>query len=436
MDQCVSVADHPERSFSAQRILGAGRSGASAVSVCIYSHDTFGLGHLRRNLAIADQLLRSEEHFDVWLLTGSPVIRQWNLPAGLHVQPLPPVVKTGAERYAARAPGQVFGLTKGYREALILKLIEEQRPDVFLVDHAPAGMNGELLSTLALIRNEMPETRTVLGLRDILDSPASVRRSWQEQELHALIEHAYDDVFVYGSEQLFDVVGGYGLSAAAARRVKYCGYVVGRSRFEQLSGAARGSICWDARRAAGRPVVLVTAGGGGDGYFMMSAYLQGLCAVRANGFYSVIVTGPLMPRAQSEALHAAVAGRDDVQIVAYTTELVPSIRAAELVVSMAGYNTSVELLAARKKAILVPRSVPREEQKLRAQLLAKLGLFDFVSADEDLAASLAHKVPRAIGAPAVHERLWSAVDLRGAERVAVELAGRGLRSEARVQGAA
>ena len=432
----MSSWDHVERSFSAQRILGAGRSGASAVSVCIYSHDTFGLGHLRRNLAIADQLLRSEERFEVWLLTGSPVIRQWILPPGLHVQPLPPVVKTGAERYAARAPGQVFGLTKGYREALILKLIEEQRPDVFLVDHAPAGMNGELLSTLALIRNEMPETRTVLGLRDILDSPASVRRSWQEQELHALIEHAYDDVFVYGSEQLFDVVGGYGLSAAAARRVKYCGYVVGRSRFEQLNGAPRGSVCWDVRRVAGRPVVLVTAGGGGDGYFMMSAYLQGLCAGRANDFYSVLVTGPLMPRAQSEVLQAAAAGRDDMQIVAYTTELVPSIRSAELVVSMAGYNTSVELLAARKKAILVPRSVPREEQKLRALLLAKLGLFEFVPADEDLAASLAHKVPRAIGAPAPDERLWKSVDLRGAERVAAELAGRGIRSEARVQGAA
>ena len=436
MKQCLAGWDRPEGAFNAQKILGTRRAGAAAVKVCIYSHDTFGLGHLRRNLAIADQLLSSGERFDVWLLTGSPVIRQWNLPARLHVQPLPPVVKTGAERYAARAPGQVFGLTKGYREALILKLIEEQRPDVFLVDHAPAGMNGELLSTLALIRNEMPETRTVLGLRDILDSPASVRRSWQEQELHALVEHAYDDVFVYGSEQLFDVVGGYGLSAAAARRVKYCGYVVGRSRFEQLSGAARGNICWDAQRAAGRPVVLVTAGGGGDGYFMMSAYLQGLCAARANNFYSVIVTGPLMPRAQSEALHAAAAGRDDVQIVAYTTELVPSIRAAELVVSMAGYNTSVELLAARKKAILVPRSVPREEQKLRALLLAKLGLFDFVPADEDLAASLARKVPQAIGAPVPHERLWASVDLRGAERVAAELAVRALRSEARVQGAA
>lgn len=436
MDQCVSAREHQDRRFNAQRILGVGRNAATAMKVCIYSHDTFGLGHLRRNLAIADQLLRSNERFEVWLLTGSPVIRQWKLPDGLHVQPLPPVVKTGSDRYAARAPGQVFGLTKGYREALIMKLVEEQRPDVFLVDHAPAGMNGELLSTLALIRNELPETRTVIGLRDILDSPESVRRTWHEQEIHALIEHAYDDVFVYGSERLFDVVSEYGLSAAVAHRVRYCGYVVGRSRLEQLHTSAKASVCWDEQRAAGRPVVLVTAGGGGDGYFLMNAYLRGLCGSRENYFYSVIVTGPLMPREQSNTLHAAAVGRTDVQIIGYTTELVPSIQAADLVVSMAGYNTSVELLAARKKAILVPRSVPREEQRMRAQMLAKLGLFESVNGDENLASSLSRQVPIALEAPEPSEALWATVDLRGAERVATELASRSNVGALRVHGAA
>ncbi|MBW4053759.1 MAG: hypothetical protein HIU85_20330, partial [Proteobacteria bacterium] len=79
MDSCESIWHSAERRFSAQRILGGARSSSSAIKVCIYSHDTFGLGHLRRNLAIADQLLRSEHRFEVWLLTGSPVIRQWNL---------------------------------------------------------------------------------------------------------------------------------------------------------------------------------------------------------------------------------------------------------------------------------------------------------------------------------------------------------------------
>lgn len=436
MDQRVSALEHLDRGFNAERILGAERTTAAAVKVCIYSHDTFGLGHLRRNLAIADQLLHSDHGFDVWLLTGSPVIRQWNLPPGLHVQPLPPVVKTGSDQYAARAPRQTFALTKGYREALIMKLIEEQRPDVFLVDHAPAGMNGELLSTLALIRNELSATRTVLGLRDILDNPASVRRAWHEQEIYALIEHAYDDVFVYGNENMFDVVSEYGLPAAVARRVRYSGYVVGRSRFAQLRGDGGGRVCWDRRRAANRPAVLVTAGGGGDGYGLMHAYVQGVCTGHAKEFYSVIVTGPLMPREHRQALRAAVADRTDVEIVTYTTELVPSIRAAEVVVSMAGYNTSVELLAARKKAILVPRSVPREEQRLRASMFARLGLFECVQTDSNLGAALAVKVPAMLNAEVPPERRWMSVDLCGAERIAKDLTCCGTRRAASVQGAA
>ena len=422
MESCGTTRAQTPREFSAQRILGAAGPCASATKVCLYSHDTFGLGHLRRNLAIADQLLRSEHRFEVWLLTGSPVIRQWSLPARLHVQPLPPVVKTGAERYASRAPGQMFGLTKGYREALIMRLLEEQRPDVFLVDHAPAGMNGELLSTLALIRNEMPATRTMLGLRDILDSPAVVRRSWREQEVQELIEHAYDDVLVYGSERLFDVVSAYGLLPSIARRTKYCGYVVGRSRWEMLSARAGGSVCWDTALAGERPVVLVTAGGGGDGYFLMEAYLRSLERRRSHPFHSVIVTGPLMPPELCARIKAMAASRADVQIVSYTTDLMPSVRAAALVVAMAGYNTSVELLAARKNAILVPRSAPREEQRVRAQMLARLGLVSYVEADAELPARLAELVPLALSAPRVYEESATPIDLHGAERVVEHLA--------------
>lgn len=421
MNSCESIWQHAERRFSAQRILGGAQPSSDTFKVCIYSHDTFGLGHLRRNLAIAEQLLCSEHRFEVWLLTGSPVVRQWTLPAGLHVQPLPPVVKTGADRYASRFPGQIFGLTKGYREALIMRLLQEQRPEVFLVDHAPAGMNGELLSTLALIRNEMPDTRTVLGLRDILDSPDAVRRAWREQEIQELIEHAYDEVLVYGSERLFDVVEAYGFAPSIARRTKYCGYIVGRGRWEKLAAHSRGPVCWDPRLAGDLPVVLVTAGGGGDGYFLMDAYLQCLRRRNSNPFHSVIVTGPLMPAELYARLQSAAAERPDVQLVCYTTDLMPSVRAASLVVSMAGYNTSVELLAARKNAIVVPRSVPREEQRLRASMLSRLGLVRYAEADRDLSERLAELVPQALSAP-LGEDGRSSVDLRGAERVVEHLA--------------
>jgi predicted glycosyltransferase len=382
--------------------------------VFLYSHDTFGLGHLRRNLAIARRLLSCDGAFAVRLLTGSPVISKWELPEGLAIQPLPPVVKTGAERYEAREPGRLFGMVKGYREALILKLVLHERPDVFLVDHAPAGMNGELLSTLALIRQELPHTRVVLGLRDILDSPDVVRTIWAEQQIMPLLAHAYDDILVYGSRALFDVAAGYGMTPDVAAKLRYCGHVVAAPAPGQPAGP-----CWSEARAAGRPVVLVTAGGGGDGFELMRAYAQALKLWPASSVYSVIVLGPLMPPQQSEALQAALGKDGDVELVDYTTNLVPSLRAASLIVSMAGYNTTAEIIAERKPAILVPRAAPRAEQLLRARQLAALGLVRMVEPDGDLPARLAELVPAALNAASAAE--WERLDLGGAGRVATLL---------------
>lgn len=388
--------------------------------VFLYSHDTFGLGHLRRNLAIAERLLAGGEAV-VHLLTGSPVIQQWRLPPGLHVHPLPPVVKTGAERYAPRQPGQSFGLVKGYREALILNRVQQHRPDAFLVDHAPAGMNGELLPTLAVLRRDLPDTRVMLGLRDILDSPEIVRATWQEQDIPSLLEHAYDDILVYGSRSLFDVVAAYGIAPQVAERVRYCGHVVAADT-PRVAAASR--PCWNPQRAAGRKVVLVTAGGGGDGAALMQAYLQALPLMPPGTAYSAIVTGPLMSDAQREALAAIAAARRDVELVDYTTDLLPSLRAADLVIAMAGYNTSAEIIAQRKRAILVPRPAPRAEQRLRASLLARLGLVTTIEQDPRLAEALARAVPAALAAPPPPDLLWAALDLDGAERTAAYLSHR------------
>ncbi|SIR49107.1 Predicted glycosyl transferase [Acidiphilium rubrum] len=421
--EAMSVpAPFDRRAIPTDGIASPARMPHRRIKVLLYSHDTFGLGHLRRNLAIADRLLAQQGRFSVRLLTGSPVIHDWSLPRGLQVQPLPPVVKTGAEHYRSRDPRSSFAMTKGYREALILKAVWRYRPDVFLVDHAPAGMNGELLAALALIRRELPATRTILGLRDILDAPDTVKALWHEQEIPELLDQAYDEIFVYGSKALFDVAAGYGLRGRIAERVHYCGHVVAAPDAPcRIAGAGPQAICWTAAKAAGRPVALVTAGGGGDGFFLMSAYIEALNRLPAGALHSAIVTGPLMPHAQKAALFMAAGGRDDIELIDHTTDLMPSLRAADLVVAMAGYNTSAEIIATRKRAILVPRAAPRAEQLMRASLLAGLGVVRAIVPGPDLAGDLARLLPQVMAAPPPPAAVWAALDLNGAERVATHL---------------
>jgi len=258
----------------------------------------------------------------------------------------------------------------------------------------------------------------MLGLRDILDSPENVRSIWQAQDIHSLIEQAYDDVLVYGSQSLFDVVKGYGLPKDIARRVRYCGHVVEATDTDDGYGEIDGArVCWSTERVRGRPVVLVTAGGGGDGHFLMDAYLRSLDLLVSPRPYSVIVMGPLMEESEKTALRALASERSDVELIDHTVNLVASLQAADLVVAMAGYNTSAEIIANRKRAILVPRAAPRAEQRLRAQLLAGLGVVRCIEPAPDLAERLAEALPSAMVEAPPAEASWARLCMNGAERV-------------------
>ena len=190
----------------------------------LYSHDTYGLGHLRRNVLIAEDLLQHVPGLHVVLLSGSPVATRFPLPRNLSLVALPPVVKTGVDEYAARDAGIPFPVARRARAAIIADVARRFEPDVFLVDHAPQGMKGELLPAFDALRRWSPATRIVLGLRDVVDDPAAVRVAWAEQDVDRTLRDVYDRVAVYGSAELVDV-RAYGIPDPVLARTSYCGYL-------------------------------------------------------------------------------------------------------------------------------------------------------------------------------------------------------------------
>lgn len=385
--------------------------------ILLYSHDTYGLGHLRRNLAIARRLLAERKGLQAVLLTGSPVADRFDRPAGLDLVRLPSVVKVGAEQYQARDGRYQFDLVRRARSAIILETARRFLPDVFLVDHAPQGMKGELLPVLDGLRAASPSTRIVLGLRDVLDDPDTVRRSWQEQGTYETVAWAYDHVLVYGDAGLFDVVDAYGLPEAVAAKLTYCGYVC-----PSASRAASGEPHGD------EPFVLGTAGGGGDGAQVLEATLE---AAGRLGIRARIVTGPLMDEPARRRL-VERAGRSGGR--ASVTELVPDLGAlmsrAAAVVTMGGYNTLCELVASGSPAVVVPRVHPRREQAIRAQLFAGRGAVSVVAPGPGLDERLADALSAALRAGP--RRGPAAIPLDGLQRVdaALEREARAVRSAA------
>ena len=371
--------------------------------VLLYSHDTYGLGHIRRNLAIAEHLLARNPSLQIVLVSGSVVGHRFELPRGLSLVNLPPVVKAGPESYRPLDPRLSLGLVRRARTAVIADVTRRLKPDLLLVDHAPAGMGGELLKVFEMLSRERARTRIVLGLRDVLDEPEAVVDTWSRQGIYKLLDEVYDEIYVYGQRDMFDVGSAYGMPPSVSRRLQYTGYL-DRSR----------SAPSDLTRID-RPFLLATAGGGGDGAEVLSAALE---AGGRLGLGTLVVTGPLIDAPQRAALDARAASTPRARVVTFDPALGSLMRAASVVVTMGGYNSMCEAVAAGTPTIVVPRTWPRREQLVRAELFAERGLVDVVAQGPGLAERLAPVIRDRLRDPL---RRHAGIDLDGLDRLTTGL---------------
>jgi len=361
--------------------------------ILLYSHDTYGLGHLRRSLSIAGQLARDLPQASQLLVTGSMVAGAFDLPPRLDLIKLPALSKRSSGQYKARALPLTLRQTIAWRQQMILQAVSTFKPDLVLVDKVAAGVQGELLPALHYLKACAPQTRLALGMRDIEDSPEVTRREWQAQNTPQLQAHTYDAILLYGQQALFDPVAAYGMSPVAAGKLIPCGYL--------RRGAPTRSAA-DVRRemdAGDRPLVVVTVGGGGDGFEILKTYLEMLSQpAAAPTQHSLLVAGPLMAPAKRHALRRQAAGLP-VTLLEFTADLDSYLAAADLVVSMAGYNSVCEILSLGRRSVLIPRGHTRAEQRMRATLLAERGLTHLLPPEALTPAALRQAMDAALASP-------------------------------------
>jgi predicted glycosyltransferase len=354
--------------------------------ILLYSHDTFGLGNIRRSLLLGE-LFGSEYPLGaVLLMTGSPMIHAFRIPDRMDYVKLPCVNRVNADQYE---PQFLLDCTREVRQTrsdILERTAMAFRPDLLIVDKRAAGVDGELMSTLRAIRRCALPTKIVVGIRDIIDEPEATRRSHQRARDLATIARYYDEVWIYGARSVFDAVTEYDFPAEVAAKTQFCGYL---KRPTEPRPAYTGP-----------PRVLVTTGGGGDGTDLVTAYLEGLIALpRRVALRTTIVFGPQMPPANRAQLRTRYGAMADVTFVDFEPNLTARYAESDVVVSMAGYNTVCELLSCGARAVLVPRGQPVREQLLRARLLAARGLFDMVEPHELVPDVLLAKVRAALTRP-------------------------------------
>jgi predicted glycosyltransferase len=368
--------------------------------ILLYSHDTFGLGNIRRSLLLGEMLGATYPRSAILLMTGSPMIHAFRIPNRLDYVKLPCVNRVNADEYEPRFLLDCGSEVRQTRSDILERTAVAFRPDLFIVDKRAAGIDGELLPTLTALERLPSPPQVVLGLRDILDAPDVTRRALRANGSFEVIERFYDEVWVYGSRDVFDAVTEYEFPAGIAARTKFCGY---------LRRHAVRRMPHD-----GAPRVMVTAGGGGDGSVLLRTYLEGLATLPSGTLQTVVVLGPQLAPESAAALRGLCEGRSDVELVEFEPDLTRRYEEADVVVSMAGYNTVCELLTAGVRAVLVPRAEPVQEQLIRARRLAAAGHFRTLEPTELTPARLIAETRAALESPVSAP---SRIDMEGLTRI-------------------
>lgn len=339
----------------------------------LYSHDTFGLGHLRRSRTIATALIEKDPNCSALIVTGSPIAGRFDFAARLDHVRLPGVVKQPDGSYSSLNLSLQIDEMVSLRGAIIAATVREFRPDLFIVDKEPWGFRQELTETLEYLKGS--GTHIVLGIRDVLDEEDALSAEWERKNANEALERFYDEIWIYGIPQICEPLAGLGLSEEVQKRIRYTGYL------------RRTAPDWPAETGTDlpeEPYVLVTTGGGGDGVQILDWVLRAYEADPTLKQHALLVYGPFLDataRQEFDERVNALEGR--VTAMSFHPRLERVLAKACGVVAMGGYNTFCEILSMDKPGIIVPRIRPRREQAIRAEAAEKLGLIRMLLPERD-----------------------------------------------------
>ena len=381
----------------------------STYNILMYSHDTYGLGHIRRSMAIAAHLLGPR--VNILILTGSPIAGRFSFPEQIDFVRIPGMIKRTNEEYLPLSIKINARHALDIRKNIITATVKTFQPQLFIVDKEPLGLKREVLPALQWLKRCRPGTRAILGLRDIMDDAQTTRADWREKGVYQILKDLYSEIWIYGERRLYDPILEYGIGEAVSRRIHFTGYIPRKVP----SPEAVQSIRKEHGLQEGERLVVVTTGGGGDGFTVMDNYLRMLeTAPAPPPFKSILITGPFMPKPERKNVFKR-ARKLGVRMYHFYRQMEKAFAAADVVVSMGGYNTLCEILSQGTISLVIPRETPRKEQLIRAQAFKRQRLIDYIPWDDFTPELLREKLTGLIEDPRPYREAIARFRLTGIE---------------------
>lgn len=349
-----------------------GKQGTDRVNnlrVLMYSHDTFGLGHLRRCRTIAHALVQHFSGMQVLIVSGSEIAGAFDYKSRVDFVKIPSVIKLRNGEYTSLSKHIDLKNTVELRHSIIRQTAESFQPDIFIVDKEPMGLKGEIEDTLGYLKSR--GAMLVLGLRDVMDAPHLLEAEWKRNDILAKTDHYFDRIWVYGPPDFYDPLARLDVPNTVREKMEFVGFL------QRSASEATQSL-----HMPDSDYLLVTTGGGGDGVDLIDDVLNAYLSDTGFNQRALVVLGPYMAADRRAEFMAKGQQIPQVEVIEFDTRMEELIAGSKAVVGMGGYNTFCEILSFDKPALIVPRTSPRAEQLIRAKRAAELGFIDMLHPDE------------------------------------------------------
>lgn len=329
----------------------------STARILIYSNDRFGLGHLRRCMALAHGMVDRFENLSVLIVSGSPYIGRFDFASRVDFVRIPGVFRPVGGNYTPLNLHISLTQAMDIRASIIEQTATAFQPDIFLVDNIPLGLKGEIHRTLRFLKRR--GTEIVLGVRDVINDLDYVAWEWGQPEFLSALTNIFDHIWIYGLSEMFEPFQALKLPKRVRGKITYTGYLK-RKMPEEISATEN---FWEYRR---KPYLFVTTGGGGDGEEMIDWVIKAYECDPKLPYYLLIAFGPFMERKIREGFLQRIQKLHRVDAITFEPQVERLLNGAAGVISMGGYNIFCEILSLDKRSIIVPRTCPGYQEFLLA----------------------------------------------------------------------
>lgn len=361
--------------------------------VMFYCQHVLGMGHLVRSAEIARALAHD---FSVLFVTGGEIPAGFRFPENVGTFELIPL-KTSPDFSDLQLCDLSWDLdeTKAIRRELLLQIFDKFQPDILITELFPFGrkqFSFELLPLLARARNRAGKTMIVSSIRDILVNRRE--QAQYEQRVCEIVNSFYDLVLVHGDERFQTLGETFSRVDDLQCPVAYTGYVV------QQSNSVTAECGAVSAEHSQKPTIVVSNGSGKcpSGHLLLESVLRAAPLLQKQIPHQLqVFAGPLIPENVYERFQEMAAPSGNVTLARYTPDLPALLRRAQLSISMAGYNTVMDILTAGVGALVYPvTGNGDEEQSMRAGKLAAMGVLGVLEEDQFEPARLAQKIEQAL----------------------------------------